>query len=93
MLLARVTGTVVASHKDPQLEGTRMLLLQPLGADRKPVGRQVVALDAIGAGAAEEVFYVRGREAALPFLPREVPSDATVIGIVDPVSGSAAAVR
>jgi microcompartment protein CcmK/EutM len=42
-----------------------------------------VALDSVGAGAWEEVFYVRGREASFPFLPDEVPSDATIIGIVD----------
>ena len=83
MLLAKVVGTVVASRKDPGLEGVKLLLIQPLANDHKPQGKPLVALDSVGAGASEEVFYVRGREAAFPFLPREVPADATIIGIVD----------
>lgn len=84
MILARVIGTVVATRKDPQLKGTTMLVIQPLRADRTPQGRPLVALDSVGAGTGEEVFYVRGREACYPFLPEEVPADATIIGIVDP---------
>lgn len=83
MLLARVIGTVVATRKDPGLSGTTLLVLQPLKPDRTPAGRPLVALDSVGAGVTEEVFYVRGREASLPFLPAEVPADATVVGIVD----------
>lgn len=83
MILAKVIGTVVATRKDDGLNGTKLLVLQPIKADRTPQGKPLVAVDAIGAGAAEEVFYVRGREAAFPFLPAEVPTDAAVIGIVD----------
>jgi microcompartment protein CcmK/EutM len=81
--LARVIGTVVATRKDPNLTGTKLLLIQPLRPDRTPAGKPLVALDSVGAGASEDVFYVRGREASFPFLPAEVPSDATIIGIVD----------
>lgn len=83
MLLARVIGTVVASRKDPGLLGTKLLLVQPLKADRTPVGKPIVAVDSVGAGVTEEVFYVRGREASVPFLPAEVPTDAAIVGIVD----------
>ena len=83
MLLAKVVGTVVATRKDAGLAGQKLLVIQPLGTDHKPAGRPLVALDSIGAGAAEEVFWVRGREASFPFLPDEVPSDATIVGIVD----------
>lgn len=83
MLLAKVIGTVVASRKDPGLQGVTMLLIQPLANDHKPQGKALVALDSVGAGVTEEVFYVRGREAAYPFMPREVPADATIVGIVD----------
>ncbi len=83
MLLAKVVGTVVATRKDAGLVGQKLLVIQPLGTDHKPAGRPLVALDSIGAGAAEEVFWVRGREASFPFLPDEVPSDATIVGIVD----------
>ena len=83
MLLARVIGTVVSTRKDAGLIGTKLLVIQPMRPDRKPSGKPLVALDSVGAGAAEDVFYVRGREASLPFLPDEVPADATIVGIVD----------
>lgn len=86
MLLARVLGNVVATRKDPGLSGVTLLVIQPLRPDRTPVGRPLVATDSVGAGAGEDVFYVRGREAAFPFLPAEVPTDAAIVGIVDHVS-------
>jgi microcompartment protein CcmK/EutM len=83
MFLAKVIGTVVATRKDEGLHGRTLLLIQPITTDRKPSGKPLVAIDSVGAGAAEEVFYVRGREASLPFLPAEVPADAAIVGIVD----------
>ncbi len=83
MLLARVVGTVVCTRKDEGLHGQKLLLIQPITTDRKSQGKPLVAVDSVGAGAAEEVFYVRGREAAHPFLPAEVPADAAIVGIVD----------
>ena len=83
MLLAKVVGTVVATRKDEGLVGTKLLVIQPLGTDRTPAGKPLVAVDSVGAGAGEDVFYVKGREASFPFLPAEVPADATIIGIVD----------
>ena len=83
MLLARVVGTVVASRKDPGLTGIKLLLIQPLRTDRSSAGKPLVAVDSVGAGAGEDVFYVRGREASFPFLPAHVPSDASIVGIVD----------
>jgi ethanolamine utilization protein EutN len=81
--LARVLGEVVSTMKDPNLTGLKMLVLQPLAASGDAVGRTLVALDSVGAGVGENVFFVRGREAAFPFYPAEPPADATVIGIVD----------
>jgi microcompartment protein CcmK/EutM len=83
MLLAKVTGTVVCTRKEPGLTGVKMLLIQPLTPQRTPTGKPLVALDSVGAGPSEEVFYVRGREAAFPFLPEEVAADATIVGIID----------
>jgi microcompartment protein CcmK/EutM len=84
VLLARVIGTVVTTRKDPGLAATTLLLLQPVDASGRSTGKPLVAVDSVGAGVTEEVFYVRGREAALPFLPEEVPTDASIVGIVDP---------
>lgn len=83
MQLARVIGDVVATIKDDHLTGITLLLLQPIDAAGQPAGRALVALDSVGAGVGEEVFFVKGREAAFPFLPGEPPADATVVGIVD----------
>jgi len=81
--IARVMGEVVATMKDANLDGIKLLVLQPLSAAGEPAGRTLVALDSVGAGAGETVFFVRGREAAFPFYPGEPPADAAVIGIVD----------
>jgi ethanolamine utilization protein EutN len=83
MQLARVIGNIVATTKDPDLIGLTLLVLQPLSPDREALGSAFVAVDSVGAGAGEEVFFVRGREAALAFLPQQVPTDASVIGICD----------
>ena len=83
MLLARVMGTVVCTRKEPGLTGIKLLLIQPLTPQRTPGGKPLVALDSVGAGVSEEVFYVRGREACFPFLPEEVPADAAIVGIID----------
>jgi microcompartment protein CcmK/EutM len=83
MILAKVIGNVVATRKDEGLHGRKLLLIQPLANDGKPTGKPLVAVDSVGAGAAEAVFYVKGREASFPFLPAEVPTDAAIVGIVD----------
>jgi len=90
--LARVVGNVVSTIKDSNLHGHTMLMVQPIAPDQTPFGRPVVALDSVGAGVGEFVFFVRGREASFPFFPGEPPADACVVGIVDswdvPVAGN-----
>ena len=83
MQVARVVGNVVATRKDPSLIGHKLLVLQQLTPSRETTERQLVAVDSVGAGVGEEVFFVRGREASFPFLPNQVPTDASIIGIVD----------
>jgi microcompartment protein CcmK/EutM len=83
MQLAKVIGDVVVTRKDENLTGIKLLVLQPLAADGTVIGRTLVAVDTVGAGAGETVFFVRGKEAAFPFYPTEVPADAGIVGIVD----------
>jgi len=83
MHIARVIGDVVATRKDENLGGIKLLLLQPLTPDRQPAGRPLVAVDAVGAGVGEDVFFVRGKEASFPFHPAAPPVDAGIVGIVD----------
>ena len=83
MQLARVIGDVVVTRKDEKLVGVTLLVLQPITADGSAAGRTLVAVDSMGAGVGETVFFVRGKEASFPFYPTEVPADAGVVGIVD----------
>jgi microcompartment protein CcmK/EutM len=83
MQVARVIGDVVATIKAPELGGHKLLLLQPVAPDKTDAGRTLVAVDAVGAGEGEHVFFVRGKEASFPFLPAAPPVDACVVGIVD----------
>lgn len=83
MQLAKVIGDVVVTRKDENLGSRTLLVLQPIAADGSAVGRTLVAVDAVGAGVGETVFFVRGKEASFPFYPTEVPTDAGVVGIVD----------
>jgi ethanolamine utilization protein EutN len=83
--LARVIGDVVVTLKDDHLHGLKLMVLQPLAPDGSAVGRPLVAVDAVGAGVGETVFFVRGKEASFPFYPTEVPTDAGIVGIVDQI--------
>ena len=83
MQMARVIGDVVTTIKDANLSGIKLLVLQPLDSNGNAAGRTLVAVDAVGAGVGETVFFVRGKEASFPFHPIEVPADAGIVGIVD----------
>jgi len=86
MQLGIVCGTLVASRKDERLEGINLLVIQPIQPDGVFSGKTLIATDAMGAGPGERVFWVKSKEAANPFEPVEVPTDATIVGIVDRVN-------
>jgi ethanolamine utilization protein EutN len=83
MQIAKVVGDVVATRKDENLSGLKLLILQPLTPSGEAVGRTIIAVDSAGAGVGETVFFVRGKEASFPFYPVEAPVDAGIVGIVD----------
>ena len=83
MQLAKIIGDIVVTRKDDNLTGIKLMVLQPIAADGSNAGRTLVAVDAVGAGVGETVFFVRGKEASFPFHPTEVPTDAGIVGIVD----------
>ena len=86
MMLARVIGNVVATIKHDGLAGRKLLLIQPITREGQDRGRALVALDAVGAGYRETVYWCRGREASLAFDGAEVPTDASIVGIVDQIT-------
>jgi ethanolamine utilization protein EutN len=83
MYLGRVVGCVWATAKNQTMEGQRMLVVQPVTPELKPTGKRLICTDWTGAGAGELVYWVRGREASHALLPAEVPTDTTIIAIVD----------
>jgi microcompartment protein CcmK/EutM len=83
MLLGRVTGTVVASQKEPLMEGLTLLLVRQLGIDNTESGSYVVAVDAVGAGVGEVVMYASGSSARQTGVTQNRPCDAVVMAIVD----------
>lgn len=87
MQLGRVTGTVVATVKTDGLEGVKFLIVQPLDKHQNPIGKPLVAADAVHmAGRGELVYFVASREAAEALEPKFVPVDHAIVGIVDQVS-------
>ena len=88
MFLAKVIGNVVATQKDPKLQGSKLLLVQPyVTRDGALVasGSSIVAVDSLGAGAGECVLFTQGSSARLTPSTREAPIDAVIVGIVDTV--------
>ena len=83
MQIARVIGTVVSTVKNESLFGRKFLIVQTLDADLNDRGNPMIALDAVGAGVGELVFWCRGKEAAFPFKRDETPTDCTIVGIID----------
>src|ERR1051326_7143820 len=86
MYLGKVIGRVVSTIKDPALESRPLRLIR-----RRPKGPAVVAVDAVGAGAGETVYVCRGREAAFAFKGQDVPTEASVVAIVDQIERESAA--
>jgi ethanolamine utilization protein EutN len=83
MQLARVIGNVVSTVKNTGLEGRKLLVIQILDSDLRPIGKPLVAIDSVGAGAGELVFWCRGKEASFALEGIEAPTDCTIVGIVD----------
>lgn len=83
MQIARVIGTVVSTAKNGSLDGRKFLIVQTLDAGLRDKGKPMVALDSVGAGVGELVFWCRGKEASFPFKRDETPTDCTIVGIID----------
>jgi microcompartment protein CcmK/EutM len=85
MLLGKVVGTVVATRKEPTLDGSRFLLVRGVDAEGKATSSLVVAVDAMGAGVGEVVLYASGSSARQTEMTKDRPVDAVIMAIVDQV--------
>ena len=86
MILARVVGTVVATRKDPRLEGKKLLILKPVSPDGKDEAGYVVSVDTVSAGYREKVIAVSGSSARMAEGCKDTPVDNAIIGIVDDIN-------
>ncbi|MCK5768070.1 MAG: EutN/CcmL family microcompartment protein [Candidatus Atribacteria bacterium] len=86
MILAKVVGTVVSTRKEPKIEGLKFLLLEKIDPSNMQGKKDyLVAIDSVGAGLGEIVFYVTGSSSRMTGTTEGKPSDATIISIVDSI--------
>lgn len=83
MHLGRVAGTLVASRKEPLMEGMVFLVVRQLDSENAETGSYVVAVDTVGAGVGEVVLYASGSSARQTESTRDRPVDAVIMAIVD----------
>ncbi len=86
MVLGKVIGTLVASRKEPTLEGLKLLVVRACDVDGNPNGALAVAVDAVGAGLGEVVLYCAGSSARQTQVTQNRPVDATIMAIVDSIA-------
>ncbi len=83
MKLGRITGKVWATAKDPKLDGLIFYIMQPVNEDDEILGHPLIAIDTVGSKEGDLVFWVGGAEATLPIPGRQIPSDVSIVGLVD----------
>ena len=83
MFVGKIIGTVVATRKDPKLEGRKLLIVRPLDENMMAKTDYLVAVDTVSAGFHEQVLVVQGSSARMAFGMKDCPVDSAIIGIVD----------
>lgn len=85
MHIGKITGNLVATRKDENLVGCKLMIIQPLNSNLKPKGEEMVAVDTVGAGIGEIVIYSSGTAARLAARKLDSPIDLAIVGIVDSI--------
>jgi microcompartment protein CcmK/EutM len=87
MYYGKVIGNIVSTVKCKGLEGKKLLIIRPVDMETKKLSEKfLIAVDATSSGIGDFVGYEDGREAAWAFEPEEVPTDATIIAIIDKIN-------
>jgi ethanolamine utilization protein EutN len=87
MYIGKVVGNIVCNQKDERLIGKKLMLVQLQSPDGKNTGVPQVALDGVGvSGIGDMVYLSKGKEAALPFKDKTVPTDLGIVGIIDTIN-------
>ena len=85
MNIAKVIGTIWATRKHEHLNGKKLQIIQPLDSDLTCSGDPIAAVDTVGAGQGDYVYYITAKEAALPLEKKLTPTDCSIVGIIDRV--------
>jgi len=85
MLLGKVIGTIWATRKYETLTGYKMQFVQPMNSHLEELGDPIIAVDTIGAGPGEVIYYITASEAVIPMDVDMAPVDASIVGIVDSI--------
>ncbi len=86
MLLGKVIGSVWATRKYESIKGYKIMIVQPLNSEEEELGDPIIALDTVGAGPGEIIFYITASEAVIPLDVNMAPVDASIVGIVDTIN-------
>jgi ethanolamine utilization protein EutN len=86
LFLGKVIGNVWATKKYDALQSLKMMLVQPIDSDLKENGGPIIAIDTVGAGPGEIIFYITASEAVIPLPVDFAPVDASIVGIVDTIN-------
>ena len=84
MMICRVTGSVVSTHKNEHLTGHKIMVVQPVDLEKKPIGSDLLALDEVSAGIGDLVLVMReGGSARIVFKNKKIPVQAVIVGVID----------
>ena len=85
MFLGRVIGNVWATKKYPPLQNMKLMFVQPINSKFENIEEPIVAVDTVGAGPGEIIYYITASEAVIPLPVDMAPVDASIVGIVDSI--------
>lgn len=85
MNLGKVIGTIWATRKYESVNNYKMQFVQPINGEFQKIGDPIVALDTIGAGPGEIIYFITASEAVIPLEVDMAPVDASIVGIVDSI--------
>lgn len=84
MVIAKLVGKIWATRKYDSLNGMKLMLVELIGGS--DAGRQLVAVDTIGAGEGDLVLVTQGssaRKILTTNIDENIPVDAVISGIID----------
>ena len=86
MFLGKVIGNVWATHKYDAINNFKLMLVQPLNGDMQKTDEPIIAVDTVGSGPGEVIYYITASEAVIPLPVNMAPVDASIVGIVDSIN-------